>query len=611
MSEDRWSYRFDIIDTTCRVGALEFQGQRYKLPIILDPVNNEGDLRIVTLDETWKNVSLRLVEKDSPVEVPPILRQAMQEALSSMKAASLFPVVSTTSHGLIGTVNETSSNMAVHVLPHFNIVAQDPTKTVQTLFRHRIEDPLHDPVYLPGLANRGNLELMLYMGLEIFDTLTFRLDGVRGIYHTDIGPIEYDNLIKFGGVGAFCNCINCQKLFGEVKPAEKLHLIAGHNVEMLARRLNMAVTALRSGKLREVVMGKLAGNPSWTSALRSLEKKYQQDLMDNIPTFRKLQKKLVTYRDDLSDPDFKLWQFRISQEYSPISGRNTLLLLPCSARKPYSTSRTHQRIRDALSSVKGWKGRVQQVVITSPIGAVPLELEDLYPASYYDLPVTGEWFPEELETTRKVVGSIFENGDFQNVICFHKEGAEFFPEDVTLELFKGASFVNIHSEANAKGVEPIVHFSRVLSEVLGPGRGGNHEKEELLSLINFALEIDMSSLPGLEVKWSRRGRELRKGRRPLVVFKKGGPVPTTEGGAALWDLIGHEGKKVVIDDFKPKGTVFSQGVNSVNGKIRVGDIVIVGTDKEYRGVGRALVPGDLMVKGVPGPAVQMIHTVKG
>jgi predicted RNA-binding protein len=66
-------------------------------------------------------------------------------------------------------------------------------------------------------------------------------------------------------------------------------------------------------------------------------------------------------------------------------------------------------------------------------------------------------------------------------------------------------------------------------------------------------------------------------------------------------------KKVIIDDFKPRGTIFSQGIISTSGRIRPGDIVLVGTENEYRGVGRALVPGGIMNGEVPGPGVQMIN----
>jgi len=96
-----------------------------------------------------------------------------------------------------------------------------------------------------------------------------------------------------------------------------------------------------------------------------------------------------------------------------------------------------------------------------------------------------------------------------------------------------------------------------------------------------------------------------------MIFKKGGPVPTSSGGRSIWDTIPFEkGKRIFIDDFHPKGTIFSQGIISVTGDIRPGDVVLVGTDRDFRGVGRTLVSGSMMIGDVHGPAVKMIHSVK-
>jgi archaeosine synthase len=468
---------------------------------------------------------------------------------------------------------------------------------------------LGHPIYFQGISDAANLELLLYLGIEVFDTASFRMDGVRGIYHTNIGSIPFGEIERHGGVEVFCGCNACRKLQTSEQEDEILKAISDHNIHMMHQRMGQAIAALEIGQLRQVVMGRLAGNPTWMSALRSLEIHHFNEFSQHVPTYRKADRTLITYRDDLGNPDFSLWHQRILDEYIPIPGRKTLLLLPCSARKPYSTSRTHQRIRDALRSVKGWKARVQQVVMTSPLGAVPMELEDLYPASHYDIPVTGQWHPEEIDIIRILVGSIFQKGDYGNVICFHKEGHEFFEGGSAGTIFPGARFNDIHSEADKTGSDPYKLLCSTLSEVLGPGRGVNHEKEELMAQIKFALGIDISSISQLEVKWSRRGRELRKNKRPMIVFKKGGPVPTKEGGMILWDLLGPDDKRVVIDDFRPKGTVFSQGIISIHGAVRSGDIVLVGTENEYRGVGRALVPGIGGLQDIPGPAVKMLHTV--
>jgi archaeosine synthase len=608
---ERWTYRYGLIDGIARAGSIEFKGKRHQLPVILDPIDIEGRFRTISVMGGWEDVGIRLFNDQSPKEIPGYLRQAIENSLKDMGISSFYPLVSSSRSRLIGSMENEEAEMPIHVLPNFNITAGNPKNLLKALIDNFLSSPVHDPLFIPGVVDHGNLELLLYFGMEIFDTIKFRSDGVKGLYHTDIAPIPLDRLERMGGVSKLCNCSHCQVLSDTPPQEEVTRSLIGHNIEMMSRRISLGISALKEGRLREVVMGRLAGNPSWMSALVSIERSPDPSLIDLVPTYRKMEHSFVTYREDLFSPDFTTWRKRIFEDYDPIPNRNILLLLPCSAKKPYSTSRTHQRIRDGLKGVKGWRSQVQQVVITSPLGAVPMELEDLYPASYYDIPVTGDWYPEEIDVSRNVVSSIYNKSRYEHIICYHKEGDQFFPDQISSDLFKGATFVDIHTRAKAESVDPFHLLSTVLSDLMGPGKRTNYEKDDLTSLVRYSLDVDISTIPDLKIKWSKRGREMRKGKDPLIIFKKGGPIPTALGGKVLWELEGEKmGKRIFIDDFKPKGTIFSQGIVSISGRIRSGDVVLVGTEGEYRGVGRALVPGSIMVEDVPGPGVQMIHSSK-
>ncbi|MBN1540016.1 MAG: DUF5591 domain-containing protein [Candidatus Thermoplasmatota archaeon] len=611
MNDSKWSYHFGSIDGFTRSGELRYGEQRFRLPVILDPSDPDGRYGIIPHSWEWEGIGMGLMDIDPPEEVPDILENAHREALIDLDARSLSPIVTSSKTGLFGGYDGNMDRIPAYVLPYFRMVMSDPRKAAKALTTLTLDDPLHMPLFLPGVADSGNLETLFYLGIEIFDTLSARRDGMMGLYHTDTGPISYERLTRTGRMLLSCGCSGCMELAEMPSPVEARKPIIAHNVEQMRRRMAVACLALQEGRLRELVMGRLAGNPVWMSAIRSVEGNADPRLQAMTPSFRAVDSVKITYRDDLNAPDLAGWRRSILGSYRPIEGRSVLLLLPCSQKKPYSTSRTHQRIRDALRGVKGWRMEVQQVVITSPLGAVPMELEDLFPASYYDIPVTGEWFPEELQMTREMVEHIFRSGSYQHVVCFHKEGVEFFPEGLSERIFPGASFVNIYSIADENGDDPYAALSRTLRDLVLPAKRGNYEVEELLSLVRFSLGVDLSPLSGIEVRWSRRGREIRVGKDPLMIFGKGGPVPTLLGGRTIWDLKGElQGKRVIIEDFVPKGTVFSQGITDTMGMIRSGDIVLVGTDGEYRGVGRALVPDVMMKKKIHGPAVKMLHGIR-
>ena len=48
-----------------------------------------------------------------------------------------------------------------------------------------------------------------------------------------------------------------------------------------------------------------------------------------------------------------------------------------------------------------------EVIVTSPLGLVPRDLEEVWPAGYYDIPVTGDWTQVNDRVT-KMLDSLFQ-----------------------------------------------------------------------------------------------------------------------------------------------------------------------------------------------------------
>ena len=85
-----------------------------------------------------------------------------------------------------------------------------------------------------------------------------------------------------------------------------------------------------------------------------------------------------------------MYQERLLTRYRPPPSKRVLLVVPCSKTKPYRNSRSHRRFCSAIDDLRGVAG-IHIVSVTSPLGAVPRELEDVPPARDYDIPVTGDW----------------------------------------------------------------------------------------------------------------------------------------------------------------------------------------------------------------------------
>ena len=84
-----------------------------------------------------------------------------------------------------------------------------------------------------------------------------------------------------------------------------------------------------------------------------------------------------------------------------------MVLLPCSATKPYRLSASHKRFSRSITS-----NTIHEVIVTAPLGLVPRELEDIWPAANYDIPVTGDWDIDELKTIREMTHQYISRNKF-------------------------------------------------------------------------------------------------------------------------------------------------------------------------------------------------------
>jgi len=87
----------------------------------------------------------------------------------------------------------------------------------------------------------------------------------------------------------------------------------------------------------------------------------------------------------LTDPPFYLPEFEQSYRYIideyDVAPRDVAIFMPCSVRKPYSASPSHQLIRSVIGQVL--PPERYHIVIFGTCGIVPSELEEMYPYAHY------------------------------------------------------------------------------------------------------------------------------------------------------------------------------------------------------------------------------------
>ena len=90
-------------------------------------------------------------------------------------------------------------------------------------------------------------------------------------------------------------------------------------------------------------------------------------------------------------------------------------------------SQSHRRFRRNLRHRP-----LHEVIVTAPLGLVPRELEELWPAGHYDIPVTGDWDREEIENIRSLVKSIVCNNEYELVI--NHSGVDLEDSEIGVEI---------------------------------------------------------------------------------------------------------------------------------------------------------------------------------
>ena len=91
--------------------------------------------------------------------------------------------------------------------------------------------------------------------------------------------------------------------------------------------------------------------------------------------------------ESLYRPEVVRWRDRMAM-MAPLG--DVVVALPCSMKKPYSNSKSHQKFKRAT---KGY----QEVIVTSPFGICPREMENTFPIQSYDVTVSGDWSHEEVK----------------------------------------------------------------------------------------------------------------------------------------------------------------------------------------------------------------------
>ena len=469
-------------------------------------------------------------------------------------------------------------SVEVVVVPNAYELRRDPRRIVENVVRIREAAGFNRVVCMLGLGEPSTVSLLSYMGVDLFDDSLPRsvgISGVRLMAEADVvtGSDESDR-----------------------------------NVVAMEQELEKVRIFIGCDRLRELVDQRAPATPSSVALLRLYDEmayEYAEETCSTVGC-----RFSCNTTQSLRRPDIKSYKARIANYRKP-EHKRVLLLLPCSAKKPYHISKSHKAFSSAIHTASH-DTLVHEVIVTSPLGVVPREIDAMYPANSYDIPVTGEWKCEEKAMIRKMVGDIIAQG-YDKIICHLGDDYELVEGLAEMECTvvgdstSPASLENLDKALReaTKGMEPVdylVDRNNLMRNVL-EFQFGREVTELLFDENTYAI----GKFPYWKV--IRENPENRKDKVQLgMMTPERGMVSLTLDGARILAEAGY--LTVEIMDFELKGNLFAVGVLSADPRIHVGDEAIIVCNGEVRGVGVAMMCGREMTDLKRGIAVKVRHKTK-
>ncbi|MET1124859.1 MAG: archaeosine synthase subunit alpha [Archaeoglobaceae archaeon] len=421
-------------------------------------------------------------------------------------------------------------------------------------------------VYCPAAATPANAALLIYLGADILDNLLAVAKAYQGVFFA--GDLE----VAVSEAEGLCSCRHCEELSREN--------VARHNTEVLRQEVEKCRLLIAREELRNYVEAKVKLNPELTAVLRILD---AEGSVEHFPRFRRSRCNFSAL-ESANRFEVRYFLNRVAEVYEPKT--RTLLLLPCTARKPYLLSKTHRTIRSRVNVA------VNEIIISSPL-VVPREFELVYPACNYDTPVTGYWSEEEISFVAYWLRRLVEKGDFEKIVA-HVEGGYKKVVEAALKDFDVVFTV----EDSITSSSSLDNLRRELED-----EGYDFRREIFPSVSRYQFGVELGGsvrgrYPELELWSDERVARIEVGYGRLDVY-----------GEAVDKLIREKVYCVRIDDFEPKGTIFAAGVVEADERIRPNDVVVFYSN-ELRGVGVALMSGREMVESEKGAAVKVKRVLR-
>jgi len=234
-------------------------------------------------------------------------------------------------------------------------------------------------------------------------------------------------------------------------------------------------------------------------------------------------------------------------------------------------------------------------------------LELTYPASAYDIAVTGHWDEDEKKMIRNLLKQYLEINAYDKVMLHVPSNIQ----DFVTDLIENPIDTCVGNPTSKESLDELSDVLKKVSSKYDIVRPSKRACENIkgLSSYQFGKKIAEKLLKNCKIKGKYPYQKIIDNTKQLgMVTKERGLVSLTMEGAKK---IANSGEYWVeiYNDFTLKGSVFAPGVKDADESIRIGDEVIVLKNSRTCGVGVAQMNGNEMKETKRGEAVKIRHRI--
>jgi archaeosine synthase alpha-subunit len=452
------------------------------------------------------------------------------------------------------------------LVANWHTTLSNPRTYVDFLTSMKAGIPPDTAWFAPASALPSNACLLVYSGFDIFDFGAVDLKTAQKIFCLPEGEFPAGTMET-----GICGCEGCRR--GD---------LSLHNRLALRREVALVGRFVESGKIRELLESRCRMSVPQVGILRFLDRQYP--FMERRLPVARAEPFHANSAESQNRAEIRRFADRVVDRYRPPRS-DVAVLLPCSARKPYSYSQSHRLFASVVNR------RAHEMIVTSPLGLVPRDLERIYPAAHYDVPVTGYWDREESALIAETLTRYFVRHPYGRVIA-HLEGGALAVAETAAEA------AGFDLEITCRGRPTAPESLKALEAALEGERRAPTDIVRGTGLWQFGTEI---ATKGMITRGKGMQMAVLRGKTQVFSLDPGTGLlrPTFDG----WRLI-PEGYRVFIDEFIPQGDVLVPGIISADDRIREGDEVLV-EGPLATATGRAVMGADEMERSGRGVAVRI------